>query len=94
MRDIVHVVRALSADTRLRVLKLLQDGPRSSSELQESLGLSRQTVSYHLQVLRRGGLVVSRRQGGSTVYASAVPCVADEGGRFERFLTHALQDVR
>ena len=93
MLDIVYVVKALSADTRLRVLKLLQEGPCSLSELQQSLGLSRRTVSYHLQVLRRGGLVVSRREGASTMYSSAVPSVADPGGKFERFLAHALQDV-
>ncbi len=94
MQDIINVVRALSADTRLRLLKLLQAGPRSSAELQDSLGVPRKTVSYHLQVLRRGGLVVVRREGGRTLYCSSVPSVADEGGRFEHFLTHALQDVR
>jgi DNA-binding transcriptional ArsR family regulator len=94
MRDIVNVVRALSADTRLRVLKLLQNGPLSAGDLQESLGLPRQTVAYHLQVLRRGGLVASRRESGRTLYAASLPSVADESGRFERFLTHALQDVR
>lgn len=93
MRDIVNVVRALSADTRLRVLKLLQEGPRSSSELQQSLGVSRKTVAYHLQVLRRGGLVAVHREGGRTLYSCSVPAVADEGGRFEQFLSHALQDV-
>lgn len=94
MRDIVNVVRALSADTRLRVLKLLQDGPRSSAELQDSLGVSRQTVAYHVQVLRRGGLVRSCRENGRTVYSSSIPSVADADGQFERFLSHALQDVR
>jgi ArsR family transcriptional regulator len=93
MRDIVNVVRALSADTRLRVLKLLQDGPLSSAELQQSLGVPHQTVYYHLQVLRRGGLVVSRREGGRTVYAPSMPSVADKGGKFEHFLAHALQDI-
>jgi DNA-binding transcriptional ArsR family regulator len=93
MQEVVGVVKALSADTRLRVLKLLQSGPMTVAELQQALELRRQTVSYHLQVLQQGGLVVSRLEDGRTVYSSATPSVADEGGKFERFLVHALEDV-
>lgn len=93
MEDIVNVVRALSADTRLRVLKLLRGRDMSSEELQQTLHVPRQTVSYHLGVLRAGGLVRSRREGRRVVYAAAVPAVADADGRFERFLSRTLDDV-
>jgi len=94
MQEVVGVVRALSAVSRLRILKLLQSGPMTVAELQRTLGIRRQTISYHLQVLQQGGLVMSRVEGRRMVYASARPSAADEGGKFERFLVHALEDVR
>ncbi len=93
MEDVVNVVRALSADTRLRVLKLLHGRDMSSGELQQRLDVPRQTVSYHLSVLQAGGLVCSRREGRRVVYAAAMPAVADAEGKFERFLDNTLVDV-
>ncbi len=93
MKDVANVVRALSADTRLRVLKLLRGREMSSMELQESLHVPRQTVSYHLNVLETGGLVKSRRDGRRLIYAAAIPAAADADGKFERFLTRTLEDM-
>ena len=94
MNDVVKVVRALSADVRLRLLRMLRGGEMSSAELESALGMPRQTVSYHLHVLQAGGLVTSRRDGRRLVFAPSLPSVADSGGEFERFLSHALDDVR
>lgn len=93
MEDVVNVVRALSADTRLRVLKLLRGRDMSSVELQQSLRVPRQTMSYHLGVLQTGGLVRSRREGRRLVYAAAMPVAADAEGKFEHFLSRTLDDV-
>ncbi len=93
MEEVVKVVRALSADTRLRMLKLLRGHDMSSGELQEWLHVPRQTISYHLSVLQEGGLVRSRREGRRVVYAAAMPAVADAEGKFERFLDNALVDI-
>ncbi len=93
MEDIVNVVRALSADTRLRVLKVLRGREMSSAELQQLLRVPRQTVSYHLSVLETGGLVRSRREGRRLVYAAAMPSTADADGKFERFLSRTLDEL-
>ncbi len=93
MEDVVNVVRALSAQTRLRVLKLLRSREMSSVELQELLHVPRQTVSYHLNVLETGGLVRSRREGRRLVYGAAMPAAADADGKFERFLCRTLDDL-
>ncbi len=93
MDEVVSVVRALSADTRLRVLKLLRGREMSSVELQQSLHVRRQTVSYHLGILETGGLVRSRRDGRKLVYSTAIPAIADAEGKFERFLSRALDDL-
>ena len=93
MKDVVKIVRALSADTRLRMLQLLRGREMGSSELQQMLGVPRQTVSYHLHVLEAGGLVTSKREGRRIVYSPSVPAVADAEGEFERFPEHALDDA-
>lgn len=51
--------RALSAPSRRRLLALLRDSdsPRSASDLAQETGLHVTTVRFHLDVLRRAGLV-------------------------------------
>ena len=81
MEDVVNVVKALSAETRLRLLKLLRGREMSSTELQQSMSLPRQTLAYHLHVLQTGGLVTSRQDGRRLIYAGAMPGVAPIGWR-------------
>jgi len=93
MENVVNVVKALSAETRLRLLKLLRGREMSSAELQKSLRMPRQTLAYHLRVLQVGGLVTSRQDGRRLLYVGCMPGVADADGRFERFLSRTLDDV-
>jgi DNA-binding transcriptional ArsR family regulator len=58
-RDPVDVTFAALADpTRRRVIEVLRDGPRRSSELAAVTGMSRPAMGRHLKVLRASGLVV------------------------------------
>lgn len=56
--------------TRAEVLDAL-DAPRTTSELSRRLGLPLSTVSTHLGVLHRAGMVTRRREGRSVVYRRA-----------------------
>ena len=55
------VLRALGDDTRLRIFSLLTKAELCVCELEDILDLSQSLVSNHLAVLRRAGLVESRR---------------------------------
>lgn len=67
--DTVAVFAALGDDTRAILVKRLSDGdPKSISQLGEGLGLTRQGVTKHLQVLQQAGLVASRRIGRETQF--------------------------
>lgn len=59
--DLVPLLRALSDDTRLKIFALLAKEELCVCEIEEKLGLSQSLVSNHLAVLRRLGLVSSRR---------------------------------
>ena len=53
--------RALGDDTRLRIFSLLTKGEFCVCEIEDTLGLSQSLVSNHLAVLRKVGLLQSRR---------------------------------
>jgi len=63
-------LKALAEPARLRLLSLIQAQPNHEAcvcHLTEPLGLSQPTVSHHLKVLLRAGLV-EREQRGSWAY--------------------------
>jgi rhodanese-related sulfurtransferase/DNA-binding HxlR family transcriptional regulator len=70
---LAEVARALGSGPRLLVLDVLAQGERSVEHLAAATGLSTANASQHLQVLRRAGLVASRREG-----ARVLSRVADE----------------
>lgn len=68
--------RTLGHPTRIRVLELLQDGPRAVHELLVEIDIESSNLSQQLGVLRRAGLVTSARDGSTVVYTLATPDVA------------------
>jgi DNA-binding transcriptional ArsR family regulator len=78
-RQAVDAFGALAQETRLRVLRaLIKAGPdgMAAGLLSERLGVQPSNLSFHLAHLERAGLVTSRRQSRSIVYAAAYPAVA------------------
>ena len=69
--------RMLGHPVRIRVLELLQDGPRPVRELLADLAIEPSSLSQQLAVLRRHGIVMSRRDGSSVIYEIASSDVAD-----------------
>ena len=72
-----ELFKVLAHPSRIRVLELLQDGPRPVHELLGELGLEASNLSQQLGVLRRSGLVGSSREGATVLYTLATPDVAD-----------------
>ena len=67
--------RALSDPTRLRILNTLMRGENSVGELVESTGLEQPSVSRHLIVLRREGILARRAEGNRAYYRIEDPTV-------------------
>ncbi len=59
--DLILLLRALGDETRLRIFALLTKAELCVCEIEDILDLSQSLVSNHLAVLRRAGLVDSRR---------------------------------
>ncbi len=75
--DASGLLRALANRHRLLILCRLIDGERSVGELADALGIRDSTVSQHLALLRKDGLVRTRRDGQTIWYAiSSAPARA------------------
>lgn len=65
------LLKSLANRHRLLILCQLVDGEKSVGELAEFLGTRDSTVSQHLALLRKDGLVASRRDGQTVFYSVA-----------------------
>jgi ArsR family transcriptional regulator, arsenate/arsenite/antimonite-responsive transcriptional repressor len=87
-----EVFHALGNRTRLRILRALQDGDLSVSDIVAATQLPQSLVSHHLALLRRAGLVVARRAGQFRLYALA-PARTPFRRRLLQCLRHCFQHL-
>jgi DNA-binding transcriptional ArsR family regulator len=66
-----ELLKALSNRHRLLIICQLIDGERSVGELAQFLDLRDSTVSQHLALLRKDGLVAARRDAQTIYYSIA-----------------------
>ena len=68
-----EICRAIANPVRLEILHVLGSGEVAFGELLESLQVSKTNLSQHLAVLRKSGIVSSRREGVNTFFCLAHP---------------------
>jgi len=66
-----RVAKAMASPKRIELLDVLSQGERSVEALAQTTGLKLTTTSAHLQSLRHGGLVATRKQGTRIYYRLA-----------------------
>ena len=69
--DAARFLKVLANERRLMVLCSLHEGELCVGELQDRVPLSQSALSQHLQMLRRGGLVATRRDAQTIYYRIA-----------------------
>lgn len=69
MDELVAIFKALSDETRLRVIKLLEEGELCVCDITAALDMSQPKVSFHLSALKDAGLIRDRKQGKWTHYS-------------------------
>jgi ArsR family transcriptional regulator len=80
MQDLLNVFKALSEETRLRIVKLLEHGELCVCDIVAALDMIQPKVSFHLAVLKEAGLIKDRKQGKWVHYK------IDDSDIFRRFL--------
>jgi rhodanese-related sulfurtransferase/predicted transcriptional regulator len=71
--EFARMAKALSSGRRAEIVDLLANGERSVESIATEIESSVANASQHLQILRRAGLVSTRRQGTSIFYRIASP---------------------
>jgi DNA-binding transcriptional ArsR family regulator len=84
--------RTLGHPARIRVLELLSDAEMSVTELQREIGVESSHLSQQLAVLRRAGLVTTRKQGTTVYYSLAASELAELLVVARRILTEVITD--
>ena len=67
----------LADETRLRIVRLLLEGPKSVGELVAALGIAQSRVSNHLSCLKWCGYVRTQRSGKYVIYELGDPRIAE-----------------
>lgn len=76
-QKICVMFKALSDETRVRIILELMDGEKCACMLLKHLRVTQPTLSYHMQVLCASGLVESQRMGKWTHYALSLSGTAE-----------------
>jgi len=69
--------KALNDPTRRAILELLKNKDLTAGEIADKFNISWPSISHHLELLKRAGLVVSMKEG-QYVYYSINTTVMDE----------------
>lgn len=69
------IMKAMAHPSRLMMIDELSRGERCVCDLQELVGHDISTVSKHLNVLKKAGIVLDDRRGKNVYYRLKVPCV-------------------
>jgi rhodanese-related sulfurtransferase/DNA-binding transcriptional ArsR family regulator len=89
-----EVAKALGNSHRLEILELVAQSERSVEALADRADLSVANTSQHLQLLRRAGLLASRRDGKRVLYRLSDPLVLDLTGALRRVAERSIAEVR
>jgi biotin operon repressor len=75
LATIVTLFKGLADPTRLRLVAAMVERPRCGQDLAAEVGVSPATVSHHLKVLQRAGLLVETRQSPYVFYRADLDVV-------------------
>ena len=79
-QQVITALGALAHETRLDIFRLLVragTGGMAAGAIAEAVGLVPATLSFHLKELKNAGVISSRREGRSLIYAPEFGCMQD-----------------
>ena len=88
------VAKAIAAEPRRAILRLVRDDELSAGEIAARFAISRPAVSQHLAVLRGADLLEERRDGARRLYRTRPEGLAGLRGFLEDFWTERLERLK
>jgi len=62
------ICKAIAHPTRIHILQLLRDGERCVCEIFPAMKMEQPNVSRHLALLKKAGIISSRKEGLKVIY--------------------------
>lgn len=90
MKTVLYLGKALSDESRLRILKLLEEGELCVCHLMRVLEMQQSRISRHMGILKQAGLVEDRRRGKWVFYRLAGERTSEESRTILRCLSAML----
>jgi ArsR family transcriptional regulator, arsenate/arsenite/antimonite-responsive transcriptional repressor len=94
----VPIFKALSDETRLKIIDMLSCGEKCACEILEAFSITQSTLSYHMKTLVDSGLVIGVRDGAWMRYtldsknaSSVLAFIADITRDKEDCICHRLK---
>lgn len=78
------IFKALSDETRIRILSLMKNGEVCVCDIAETLKMTQPNISFHISLLKEAGLIKDRKNGRWVHYS------LDDSDMFKRFLLLGL----
>lgn len=92
LRDFIKLSKAISDETRVRILKLLKNQELCVCQLMAILGMGQSTVSKHLGILKNAGLVEVRKDWTWSFYKLSKEEMNTYNRNFLKLLSSILND--
>ena len=89
-----EMFKALAHPARVRALEVLVEGERSVTDLQPEVGIESSHLSQQLGILRRAGLVATRKEGTTVFYSIKDPLLIDLLAVARQLLISNLEETR
>ena len=86
MKEMLGIFKALSDETRLRILKLLEHGELCVCDIVAALDMIQPKISFHLAILKEAGFIRDRKNGKWTHYS------LNEADIFRRLLLFSVME--
>lgn len=75
--EYIPVFKAISDETRLKIIDMLSCGEMCACDILEGLSISQSTLSYHMKILTESELVCSEKDGSWVRYSLNKKRMAD-----------------
>lgn len=85
--NLIQLLKALSDETRIRILNILKDGELCVCEIQEILEINQSNASRHLDKLRNIGLITYEKRAQWVYYGLSEKMLAEHS-----FIKFILED--
>ncbi len=89
--EFMPMIKAISDETRLKIIDMLSCGRMCANEILEKFELSQSTLSYHMKILTDAGIVKANREGAWMRYTLKREQV-DEMVAFIRYIINDKDD--